>query len=305
MMLSFSLLVPLILTTTFLFSSIHGQTLDCSFQGDGIDLKGDGTFLLRQSINKVTSTINVELEYIGIGWVGISFTQSTLMVPNVAIIGLPDDNTVMKYDLTIRDISGVLPAAADVQTLTETSIVQENGSTIMKFSRALAETDETTVATGSNMILVAYGFSNTLARHSYRLPTTATFTECLVAGSTAAPVAPVAPATPAPVAAAPVAAPAPGGGNTGIDLGNGRKQSSLSFQDGAVGLTFITDSVAQTLSVTMVYAGLGWLAFAVSDDIFMPNSNAVIALPDDGTGQPQKMDIGASRDIYQAIGRNE
>jgi hypothetical protein len=61
------------------------------------------------------------------------------MVPKVAIIGLPDENTALTYDLTIRDISGVLPAAADVQTLTETSVVQENGSIILRFTRALNE----------------------------------------------------------------------------------------------------------------------------------------------------------------------
>jgi hypothetical protein len=182
-----SIALPLILTTTLLLSSIYGQTLDCSFQGDGIDLSGDGTFLLRQSINTVTSTINVELEYIGIGWVGISFSESTVMVPNVAIIGLPAANTVLKYDLSARVVSGVLAASSDRQTLSNAFIVQENGSTIMSFSRALEETDETTVVTGSNTILVAYGASNTLAFHSYRLATTATFTECIASAPTISP----------------------------------------------------------------------------------------------------------------------
>jgi DOMON domain len=287
------MLLSLFSSLTLLASIVHGQSTDCPLTSD-IDLKGDGTFLLRQVINPSTSTVSVELEYMGIGWVGMAFSTTATMIPNTAIIGLPDAGTVQKYDLTIRDISGVLPASADRQTLTNASIVQANGITTLKYTKALTESGETTVLTGSNMINVAYGMSNTLAYHLFRLPTTATFTECVAAGSTGSPVAPVAPTSPAPVITAPVAAPAtaPTAGNT-TDLGNGRTQISAPF--GQVTLTFITDSVKQALTVTMEYAALGWIGFAFSDDLLMPNSLAVIAMPDDGTGTPLKYDIGGSR----------
>jgi hypothetical protein len=171
-----------------LVALVQGQSADCPLSSD-IDLVGDGSFLLRQVINPSTSTVSVELEYLGIGWVGIAFSETSLMVPNTAIIGLPDDGTVQKYDLTIRDISGVLPASSDRQTLTGTSIVQDGTSTILSFTRDLVETSETTVVAGSNMINVAYGSSNTLAYHLFRLPTTATFSECVLAAPVKAPVA--------------------------------------------------------------------------------------------------------------------
>jgi DOMON domain/Eukaryotic cytochrome b561 len=296
---NFSKALLFLLSSLFSIPTIvNGQSTDCPLTSD-IDLKGDGSILLRQVINPSTSTVSVELEYLGIGWVGMAFSETTTMVPNTAIIGLPDAGTVQKYDLTIKDISGVLPASSDRQTLTNTSIVQDGTSTILKFTKPLIETGETSVLTGTNMINVAYGMTNTLAYHLLRLPTTATFTECVAAGTTASPVAPtspapVAPTSPAPVAA-PVAAPTAGAGNT-VDLGNGRTQISLPpFGGGQVVLTFITDSVKQALTVTMEYAGLGWIGFAFSEDLFMPNSLAVIAMPNDGTGKPMKYDIGGSK----------
>jgi DOMON domain/Eukaryotic cytochrome b561 len=95
-------------------------------------------------------------------------------------------------------------------------------------------------------------------------------------------------------ASAPVAAPTAGGNGT-IDLGNGRQQISQSFEGGDVLLTFITDETNQALTVTMVYANLAWIAFAISPNRQMPNSLAIIALPADGTGTPLKYDMGADR----------
>jgi DOMON domain/Eukaryotic cytochrome b561 len=272
----------LLLTGSLLsFSLIQGQSTDCPL-GSDIDLAGDGSFLLRQVVNPSDSTVSVELEYMGTGWVGFAFSTTATMIPNTAIIGLPDDDTVLKYDLTIRDISGVLPASADRQTLTNASIVQANGITTLKFTRALSEANETTVVPGTtNTILVAYGLSNTLGNHLFRLPTTATFTEC----GAAIPVAP---------SAAPVAAPTTRGSEL-IDLGNRRTQSVASFQSGDVVLTFVTDEVKQALTVTMEYAGLGWIGFGISKNGQMPNSLAIIALPDDGTGAPLKYDMGSER----------
>jgi hypothetical protein len=181
MKISFAL--PLILTA-LLVPLIHGQAVECD--GPELDLAGDGSFLFRHSVNPSDSTISVELEYVGTGWVGFSFTEGVRMVPNVAIIGLPDAITVMKYDMTLRDISGVLPSSADAQTLTETSIVQENGSTIMRFTRAFDQTGETTlVPGGTNLILAAYGTSNTLGYHLFRVASSFTLLEYTGAPATA------------------------------------------------------------------------------------------------------------------------
>ena len=160
--------------------------------------------------------INVELEYKGIGWAGISFSESVSMVPNVAVIGLLDDNTVLKHSLVAKVISGITTLASD--TLTDASITDsaDTGSTILKFTKPLEETDETTISAGdTNIIFVAYGTSNTLNYHAYRSSKTVTLNECVLADTTPTPI------VAAPPTSAPVASPT-GGVDTVTDLGNGR-----------------------------------------------------------------------------------
>ena len=281
------------------YNCIHAQDqYDCSFPTDfDVSAGGDGSFIFRHSIHPELQTIKVELEYKGAGWVGISFSESTSMVPNVAIIGLPDDQTVLKYNLGGKVVTSVTELASD--TLTDATITFDGATTILKFTKPLVETDETTIAANvENTILVAYGTSNTLNYHAYRASRTVTLNECVSAGTTPAPVVPTPPTTPAPVAAPPVAAPIStngGDGNTVLDLGNGRVERTLLFPPDDVSLTIVTDSVAETLTVTMVYAGIGWVAFALSDDQFMPNSNAVIAFPTGAEGAAEKWDIGGDR----------
>jgi Eukaryotic cytochrome b561 len=273
--------------------SIVGQEYDCSFP-DAIDVSGagDGSFLFRHSIHPIDKTINVELEYVGIGWVGIAFSQSTSMVPNIATIGLPDDKIVSKHRLAAKIVTSVTAIASD--TLTNTSITYnaDTMSTILRFTKPLTETDETTIVTGSNIILVAYGFTNTLAKHNYRASKTVTLKECVLAGTTAAPALPTPPPVPTPVVA-PVAAPTDAGAVT--DPGNGRVNRKLVLEGGVITLSILTDSVMKTITVTMVYLGIGWLGFAVSDDILMPNSNAVLAIPTGAEGVAEKYDIGDGR----------
>jgi hypothetical protein len=78
-------------------------------------------------------------------------------------------------------------------------------------------------------------------------------------------------------------------------LGNGRVERTLSFVQDDVFLSILTDAVAETLTVSMVYAGIGWVAFALSNDVFMPNANAVMALPTGTEGAAEKWDIGNGR----------
>lgn len=174
-----------------LFTAVtQGQSTHCPLSTD-VDLAGDGMLLLRHVINQFNMTITVELEYVGIGWVGMAFSNTQFMIPNTAIIGLPNEGTVLKYELTSRIILGVVPASADRQTLTDTSIVQENGVTTLKFTRALTETDETTIGLNTNTILVAYGSSNALNYHAFSLPTKATFLTLCDAAASPAPFFPV------------------------------------------------------------------------------------------------------------------
>ena len=214
------LAVAVVGITSCLLQSRHlvdAQEYDCSFPtAMDVSRGGDQTFLFRHSIHPELRVINVELEYKGAGWVGISFAGSTSMIGNIAVIGLPDDGTVLKYNLAGKQTSLVTPIASD--TLTDTSIVYnpDTGSTILKFTKPLVETGETTIsASGENIILVAYGASNTLATHASRNPITAvTLKECVLAGTTAVPVAAPPPTAPVVVVVTPpVASPTTNAGN--------------------------------------------------------------------------------------------
>ena len=289
-----------VISTTLLSSnhSIYAQQdqYDCSFP-TALDVSGnkDGSFLFRHIIHPELQTIHVELEYKGEAWVGISFSESTSMVPNVAVIGLPDSNAVLKYYMGGKELETITALSSD--TLTNATIVKYDDttgttSTILRFTKPLNETGETTIVAGvETTILVAYGASNTWENHVYRASKTVTLETCIVAGTTRAP------ATPASTTSAPVTAPtAASGTNNGItDFGNGRVERTLMFEADDVSLSILTDSVAETLTVTMVYAGNGWLSFALSDDIFMPNANAVMVFPTGAEGAAEKWDIGDGR----------
>lgn len=293
--------IGLLIASIFHCNCVDAQDqYDCSFP-TAVDVSsGDGSFLFRHSIHPELQVINVELEYKGAAWVGISFSESTSMVPNVAVIGLPEDNTVLKYSLGGKVVTSVTALSSDTLMNASIKYNETTGSTILAFSKPLVETGETTIAAGSsNIILVAYGLSNTLNTHAYRASQTVTLNECVLpAGTTAAPAVAAPPTAPTPVASPPVAAPvaANDGGDIVINnLGNGLVERKLNFVEDGVSLSIVTDSVAETLTVSMVYAGIGWLAFALSDDVFMPNSNAVMAFPTGATGAAEKWDIGDGR----------
>ena len=250
---------------------LEGQaqtTLDCSFQDD-LDVRGDGSLLVRRIINQADQTVSVELEYAGEGWLGFAFSELPVMVPNTAVIGLPDTGIVEKYDLTARALAGVMPAA-DSSSLTDHTITQADGVTILKFTKPLMEDGEVPVSAGEVRFNWAYGSSNTLGLHASRGSMVANFPECLEAGETAAPTA-------APTSA--VAAPTPGV----VDLGDGRLQAILERQGGAVQMVLTTDEPAGTITVEMTYAGEAWIGFGFSENGLMPGSKAVIALPDSNT----------------------
>ena len=98
------------------------------------------------------------------------------MVPGDAVIGLPDANNnnnngaVEKYIMTARNPGGVQVAGVDrQQNILNGTVYQENGVTVMEFSRRLiAPNEETIDGNGRNTFLWAYGIANNLAVHLNR-----------------------------------------------------------------------------------------------------------------------------------------
>lgn len=109
------------------------------------------------------------VEHDGEGWIALAVAETAdEMVGGEAIIGLPDESSVLKYNLGGFSVDSVTPMAESMQTLWDESIVQENGKTIMTFSKWLVEENELDISEGMNNFLFAIGSSNTLAYHAVR-----------------------------------------------------------------------------------------------------------------------------------------
>ncbi len=78
------------------------------------------------------------------GWIGMGFSADGLMTGSQAIIGIPADGTVLKYDLTYT----AAPMSDDRQTLTGTSIAEADGRVIMEFAKLLVEEGEVAILEG-------------------------------------------------------------------------------------------------------------------------------------------------------------
>ena len=79
------------------------------------------------------------------GWIGIGFSADGLMAGSQAVIGVPADGTVLKYDLTFT----AAPMSDDRQTLTGTSIAEADGRVVMEFAKLLVEEGEVAILEGA------------------------------------------------------------------------------------------------------------------------------------------------------------
>ena len=109
------------------------------------------------------------LEYDGIGWVALAISTNGQMIGSEAIIGLPDEGSVLKYDLNGKSDNLVAPMEDEKQTLRNTLIGQENGRTVMEFTKLLVEDGEIPILeNGLNYFLHAKGMDNSLGYHISR-----------------------------------------------------------------------------------------------------------------------------------------
>lgn len=154
---------------------------------------------LTQSLD-VTDTLTLYYDVIGDifcarmesqteGWLGFGISPSGGMVPADAVIGLPDEGTVLLYEMTSPSLSGVVALSDDMQTLTDNTITQDTATT-MTFAMKLNE-GTYPLAVGDNSCIYAQGSSNAFAYHgnsrgSFQLTLTSS-SESITATTTAAP----------------------------------------------------------------------------------------------------------------------
>lgn len=101
-------------------------------------------------------------------WIAIGFSPNGQMVGSEAVIGLPDAGSVLKYGMSAQLNAGVQPLPDNQQTLIETSITQVGGETVLTFTKILDEAGEIPIVLGTNTLLGAYGFDNSLNFHESR-----------------------------------------------------------------------------------------------------------------------------------------
>jgi len=108
------------------------------------------------------------------GWIGLGFSPSGTMENSQAVIGIYDEDTVLKYDLAPGQATQM---SDDKQTLQDASLTTMDGKTIMEFTKLLVEDDDEVeiLEDGENIFLHAWG--STLGYHTGRLSFTIDFSE--------------------------------------------------------------------------------------------------------------------------------
>ena len=98
------------------------------------------------------------------GWIGIGFSTEGLMAGSQAVIGIPAEGTVLKYDLT----STATPMSEERQTLTDTSIAEVDGMVTMDFTKLLVEEGEVPILEDAENTFIHARGLGTLGYHSSR-----------------------------------------------------------------------------------------------------------------------------------------
>jgi DOMON domain len=133
----------------------------------------------------------VEVTYQGTGWVGFGVSADGQMPGSEVIIAKTDEaqssSNPGKYSITARQQDAI--TLSGQQTLVDASFEQTGGTTVLRFTKALAESGELEIsADGSNTFVYAVGSSNTFGYHAQRGSfAVASLTQCVVAGQTAPP----------------------------------------------------------------------------------------------------------------------
>jgi hypothetical protein len=173
--------------------TVDGQ---CSFGTADIPLASG--LVMRQLIDPRSNTLSIQMEYTGSAWLGFAFSPSGQMVGNTAVIGLPDStsNPVDFYNLGGKSVAEVTLSTTN-RVLTDATINQAGGSTILSFTMPVSVNGQAQVVNGqSSKIIYAVGSSNDLAYHAVRGSTDVVFTNCAV--TTPPPPTPPSPTPPTP-----------------------------------------------------------------------------------------------------------
>eukprot|EP00562_Extubocellulus_spinifer_P018912 CAMPEP_0178580138 /NCGR_PEP_ID=MMETSP0697-20121206/22459_1 /TAXON_ID=265572 /ORGANISM="Extubocellulus spinifer, Strain CCMP396" /LENGTH=718 /DNA_ID=CAMNT_0020215639 /DNA_START=59 /DNA_END=2215 /DNA_ORIENTATION=- len=118
-------------------------------------------------------TISVKLEYQGNAWLalGVAENPAGKMIGSESVVALPDEPVSKtnpgEYHMISEQNEGVFLMEDSKQTLMDASIVQEDGMTIVTFTKLLSEEGKLGLTANGEVstLLWAYGYSNDLNLH--------------------------------------------------------------------------------------------------------------------------------------------
>ena len=202
------------------------------------------------------------------GWIGIGFSADGLMTGSQAVIGIPADGTVLKYDLTYT----AAPMSDDRQTLTGTSIAEADGRLIMEFAKLLVEEGEVAILEGAeNRFIHARGPSELGYHTNGRTSASVVLATAVVDQDSALPPAPT------PDASAVI--------DTTVGAKDCTKEMCesqladnflLKYQVNVPSDTTLVTCDECTISCEAIYDGEAWVAIAFSTDGSMIGSESVM-----------------------------
>jgi hypothetical protein len=127
----------------------------CNRLSDGVDVLGNGELIIRQGIEDVEGSVTVDMEYAGATeLIGLAWIEHEERVPMTAIIGLPAEDDVRKYDILFFDDDGMQPSIMVRQKLWEAYAIEKYGRTKLRFSKYLVEPWEIEVKRNTEMQLM-------------------------------------------------------------------------------------------------------------------------------------------------------
>ena len=146
-------------------------------------------FTFHYGISEADQALCGKLESDTDAWVAFGAQPAGVkaMIGAHAVIALPSANTVQQYMLEAKSPQGIIPA--ENQSLTETIVTQEDGTTVATFKQLLS--DGGFELTSNNVYLMARGTGNDLGYHANRGFVELDFETNIISSSTTSTEAPI------------------------------------------------------------------------------------------------------------------
>jgi cytochrome b561 len=255
-----------------------------------------------QTITEVTDAttgqgrLTVQATLTGLGWIGIGWSADAMMVPGTAVMGTDCD--IAKWDMFAytQDLSGLAPFAETQQTLSDTSFIQNDTHSILRFTKPLIEDGELPIdATGgTNIFIWAFGLDNEIAYHAVdnRGARGVQFTACEGGTVPAAPVSDVVCSAATNETEAPSMSPTSTPSSSLAPSASVRDcsqfQQSVSLLDENLSMDYVvfkneTDG-EHYLKARLTLQGQAWLSFGINElgSVSMVPGDAIIGIPESG-----------------------